>query len=468
MKPTRRSLSQILRDTARTMMTSQVKGHRKPLGLEAFEERVVPANWNVASESDLRTAIVSSNNNTDVVNTINLLGNITLTQGNPGGLQENLSATGDLDFLRVNTSVLTKRYNVNGNGWTINQAYQAMIGCTTVSVPDRIAQVIGSDVSVYFRNVQLTGGQAVDNGTACMTFGQTDSLGGGVLNQGGAVFFTSAHVATNSASGANGATGANGVGSNSGVGNPGGNGTNGRNAAGGGLYSAGGSVSIVASTFDKNVARDQYNEDGPVRPRRVMRRFVNEALVLELRIEGRVIGTTSEHPFFVRGKGWVKASEIQPGDEVRLEAPGWKCIEEVIDTGRTERVYNVEVEDDHTYFVGNDDWGFGVWVHNAACLPIGYSPVRAAHGALLHNSTLVHKALSLLRIPGVTGVRTNQALVGLTGKTISPLRPDVQYVFGGLIHIIEVNVSRGSSYHAAREALLRSRLGSLFGSYRGI
>jgi hypothetical protein len=29
-----------------------------------------------------------------------------------------------------------------------------------------------------------------------------------------------------------------------------------------------------------------------------------------------------------------------------------------------ETVYNLEVEGDHTYFVGSDEWGFAVWVHN--------------------------------------------------------------------------------------------------------
>jgi hypothetical protein len=28
-------------------------------------------------------------------------------------------------------------------------------------------------------------------------------------------------------------------------------------------------------------------------------------------------------------------------------------------------VYNLEVDGDHTYFVGDDVWGFDVWVHNA-------------------------------------------------------------------------------------------------------
>ena len=34
-------------------------------------------------------------------------------------------------------------------------------------------------------------------------------------------------------------------------------------------------------------------------------------------------------------------------------------------TGTPAQVYNFRSADHHTYFVGDDDWGFSVWVHNA-------------------------------------------------------------------------------------------------------
>ena len=85
----------------------------------------------------------------------------------------------------------------------------------------------------------------------------------------------------------------------------------------------------------------------------------------DLTIGGHTIGTTSEHPFFVRGKGWTPAKALQPGDEVRLLTPGWQRIDANVDTGRTETVYNLEVEGDHTYFVGDLTWGWQAWAHNA-------------------------------------------------------------------------------------------------------
>src|SRR5262249_13429214 len=37
------------------------------------------------------------------------------------------------------------------------------------------------------------------------------------------------------------------------------------------------------------------------------------------------------------------------------------------DSGEVTTVYNFRVEEYHTYFVGDEDWGFSVWTHNADC-----------------------------------------------------------------------------------------------------
>ena len=112
------------------------------------------------------------------------------------------------------------------------------------------------------------------------------------------------------------------------------------------------------------VSQDEFNDDGPLVFRRVLKRFERMSTVLDVTIGGRVIGTTAEHPFYRKGDGWVPAHELRPGDAVRVMAPGWVTVERVEDTGRVETVYNIEVEDDHTYFVGADGWGFSVWAHN--------------------------------------------------------------------------------------------------------
>jgi len=97
----------------------------------------------------------------------------------------------------------------------------------------------------------------------------------------------------------------------------------------------------------------------------VLRKFVRVAPVLNLHVGGRIIGTTAEHPFFVEGKGWTPAFDLTIGDRVLLEDGQYLGVEGVADSGRVETVYNIEVEGDHTYFVGEQTWGWAVWSHNS-------------------------------------------------------------------------------------------------------
>jgi hypothetical protein len=41
------------------------------------------------------------------------------------------------------------------------------------------------------------------------------------------------------------------------------------------------------------------------------------------------------------------------------------AVEDLLDTGEYETVYNLRVADFHTYFVGCQEWGFSVWAHNS-------------------------------------------------------------------------------------------------------
>jgi len=78
-----------------------------------------------------------------------------------------------------------------------------------------------------------------------------------------------------------------------------------------------------------------------------------------------VIGTTAEHPFYAMGREWVSAGELRPGDRLASHDGQWAAVERVVATGRRETVYNLEVAEYHTYFVGGRDWGFSAWAHNA-------------------------------------------------------------------------------------------------------
>jgi hypothetical protein len=76
---------------------------------------------------------------------------------------------------------------------------------------------------------------------------------------------------------------------------------------------------------------------------------------------------TPEHPFHVNGKGWVALANLGIGTQIVTRAGPALYVKSVTHTSHTEgaAVYNLTVEDDHSYFVG--DANGGARVHNLNC-----------------------------------------------------------------------------------------------------
>ena len=76
--------------------------------------------------------------------------------------------------------------------------------------------------------------------------------------------------------------------------------------------------------------------------------------ILHLYTDEGDIDTTANHPFYVVGKGWVAAGDLVVGDEVyNLDETASAILGleiEILD--EPVLVYNLEVEDFHSYFVG--------------------------------------------------------------------------------------------------------------------
>jgi len=64
------------------------------------------------------------------------------------------------------------------------------------------------------------------------------------------------------------------------------------------------------------------------------------------------------------GRGWKTANTLQVGDTFLTSDDRRVVLERIEDHNRYVAVYNLEVEADHTYFVGGSGWGFDVWSHN--------------------------------------------------------------------------------------------------------
>lgn len=89
--------------------------------------------------------------------------------------------------------------------------------------------------------------------------------------------------------------------------------------------------------------------------------------IIKLHVGEQVIETTDNHPFWVEGKGWVFADELQVGDKLQKANGINLTIDKVefIKLDEKVTVYNFTVADFHTYYVTD----LGIWVHNTdGCL----------------------------------------------------------------------------------------------------
>lgn len=88
--------------------------------------------------------------------------------------------------------------------------------------------------------------------------------------------------------------------------------------------------------------------------------------LVHLTINNEEIITTFDHPFYVKGKGFINATNLWIGAELVNKDGCTVIVEEIFKEyleGRTVKVYNFKVDDYHTYFVGSN----GILVHNSNC-----------------------------------------------------------------------------------------------------
>ncbi|MBU3114613.1 DNRLRE domain-containing protein [Clostridium lacusfryxellense] len=105
----------------------------------------------------------------------------------------------------------------------------------------------------------------------------------------------------------------------------------------------------------------QTAEKGLKRVENIFIREVNS--IVKIEVDGEKINTTTTHPFFVVGKGWVKAGDLKVGEKLLLFSNKEIKIEKIAieKLNIPVKVYNFEVQDWHTYFVSNTS----ILVHNA-------------------------------------------------------------------------------------------------------
>ncbi len=93
--------------------------------------------------------------------------------------------------------------------------------------------------------------------------------------------------------------------------------------------------------------------------------------VIYLTIEGEVVVSTVDHPFYTGSGEWIDAGLLQPGAEIRTAEWDIGSVESVYTVTQPQQMYNFTVGHAHTYFIGYKQW----LVHNSNCLPKGFSSI---------------------------------------------------------------------------------------------
>lgn len=92
-------------------------------------------------------------------------------------------------------------------------------------------------------------------------------------------------------------------------------------------------------------------------------------------IDGEVIETTAEHPFYTDDERWVQAAYLDVGEQVLALNGDYGTVEDVQAVDAPQPMYNLTVDEAHTFFVGDGQW----LVHNT-CAANTYSRARQTAG----------------------------------------------------------------------------------------
>ncbi|MEH2368115.1 polymorphic toxin-type HINT domain-containing protein [Nostoc sp.] len=112
------------------------------------------------------------------------------------------------------------------------------------------------------------------------------------------------------------------------------------------------------------VVSDDPNTPGEIEAHQVLDTFVRQTSALvDLYVDGEVISTTGEHPFWTPDKGWVEAKDLEVGSLLQTEDGRIIDVDKIEKREGQFQVYNFRVEGFHTYFVSDLD----ILVHNASC-----------------------------------------------------------------------------------------------------
>jgi len=107
---------------------------------------------------------------------------------------------------------------------------------------------------------------------------------------------------------------------------------------------------------------EQGENGGTVSVQKVVQVFERTATeVVDIRVGGETITATLEHPFWVVGRGWIAAGQLESDSPVMTKDGRVVRVSSIKRCEGDFKVYNFEVNDLHTYLVGK----LGILAHNS-------------------------------------------------------------------------------------------------------
>jgi RHS repeat-associated protein len=158
--------------------------------------------------------------------------------------------------------------------------------------------------------------------------------------------------------------------------------------------------------------------------------------------DGSTIEATDGHPFRTT-EGWRDAILLKKGGQLLLkgtdeaDSERIKAINDVREEAKTVPVFNIEVANAHTFFIGDQ----GVLVHNAT----PNNGVACNHGGVAHNAWIDRYIGRLKKWTNADNVRKNQRQVDAAGKEMGRNRPDIQFDRNGKHHNREIDTNAKNS-----------------------
>ncbi|MFP5405729.1 MAG: Hint domain-containing protein [Gammaproteobacteria bacterium] len=123
-----------------------------------------------------------------------------------------------------------------------------------------------------------------------------------------------------------------------------------------------GRLEAIAQLAPQAVVMSRDEHTGAAAPQRIVRKWIHDpqpTVLLHL-TDGDAIETTERHRFYVAEQGFVAAGKLRAGMRLQTATDDDACVESVERGTGQAIVYNLSVENFHTYFVGSAR----LWVHN--------------------------------------------------------------------------------------------------------